>query len=231
MLYRNAKFLIFAVLVLLAIIASSCRESERDRQLANLLNPVNHSEQFYGNTPRIVGPGSSSGGSGSSSSDSPEKPEGYCGDGVVNASNEHCDGADIQHTRCDELSPGAIGAITCSKKCHYDISQCMTKMTNEVLGGVGETCECTCEQELCQGGCIPGQSEGAVCTYKCQNDCVCFCGTRHDATLKECDFRCVCTVDDNNNPRCGCSIDQCRFFLSTKPNLLSTVSPGSLLGG
>lgn len=228
MLFRNTRLLFLTVLILVAIITSSCRESERDRQLQNLLNPVNYSEQFNGNTPRVVGPGASAGGS---NAESPDKPVGYCGDGVINAPGEHCDGADLPHTRCDELAPGAIGGISCSKKCHYDISQCITPMTDRALGGVGETCECTCEQELCTGGCIPGQSEGAVCTYDCQNTCACFCGTRHDATLKECNFRCVCTVDDNNSPRCGCSMDQCRFFLSTKPNLVSTIAPGALLGG
>lgn len=49
-------------------------------------------------------------------------PTPMCGDGIVNAVGEHCDGADLDGYTC--ASFGLPGTLQCDESCDFDISQC-----------------------------------------------------------------------------------------------------------
>ncbi|MFH2005476.1 MAG: hypothetical protein ABI333_02705 [bacterium] len=48
----------------------------------------------------------------------------YCGDGMVNTSQEECDGADLQGLSCQALGYDS-GSLTCTSGCWLDESQCV----------------------------------------------------------------------------------------------------------
>jgi hypothetical protein len=47
---------------------------------------------------------------------------GTCGDGLVNAAGEHCDGADLDGYSCGSF--GLAGALACDASCDFDASAC-----------------------------------------------------------------------------------------------------------
>lgn len=211
------------LLALLILTATSCTESEKERQLAELIN------SFQPNGGRAAGRltiGPNVGGDGGGQTE--EKKMGVCGDGVRNSPDEECEEQDMPKKLCEEMSPGAVGVLGC-ENCKFNIGGCLTKKVNEVYGGVAETCKCQCDNTLCTGGCVSGGGGDAVCPYECRNSCKCLCEQRHTAQVESCRLRCQCTIDGNGDPTCACSLDSCDLVIVTNPNQLGAAGP--LAGG
>lgn len=49
---------------------------------------------------------------------------GYCGDGIINGTQEDCDGTAMRNNLCRDVG-GDQGQLRCTSNCTYDISDCM----------------------------------------------------------------------------------------------------------
>ena len=157
-----------------------------------------------------------------------EKKSGFCGDGIINGENEHCDKDAMAHTKCSELDGGLSGALSCSKDCHINISDCLTVAADARLGGLAETCKCNCQNDRCSGGCAPSGAVGmSRCRFDCDSDCVCKCEGKLETHVESCKFSCFCQVDANGNPICDCTKDECEVLAITNPNIATISSNAS----
>lgn len=149
---------------------------------------------------------------------------GFCGDGIINGSTEDCDGGAIQNTACEDYN-ALGGVVTCQPNCLYDISKCITPQVNVDLGGVAETCKCSCDTQRCAGACsaVGGIGQSA-CTFDCKNNCVCHCDTKLQAHVESCDFECACSVNASGTPECNCTLSECDLVATIVPHIADIIS-------
>jgi len=73
-----------------------------------------------------------------------------CGDGAINATGEHCDGAALGGNTCESF--GSYGTLACTAGCEFDLSGCTTCPAPAipydgacwVLGAVSANCDAAC---------------------------------------------------------------------------------------
>ncbi len=78
-------------------------------------------------------------------------PEPYCGDGIVNAVEEQCDGIDMGNLTglsCSDDSDYNFGDIGCTDECEIDYSQCMLDETSPEINisFTGDYVECSADE-------------------------------------------------------------------------------------
>jgi len=83
--------------------------------------------------------GAGAGGAGGYGGD-PNKPEGVCGNGIVEP-GEDCDGSDLHGMTCDMVEHGTSGDLGCDPTlCRFDTSTCQATCGNGVIDA-GEDCD------------------------------------------------------------------------------------------
>ncbi len=157
--------------------------------------------------------------------------DGFCGDGIINGTTEDCDQGAIQNTLCKDYG-GIAGEVRCQANCLYDISDCLTPKVDKEIGGIAETCKCHCNTSACRGGCKTTAVNGqAACEFDCDSECVCQCEGKMNASVEECKFQCICTVDVNGNPDCTCNLDECDLLTTINQNIGTLVATPAGIGG
>lgn len=216
----NKCFLIFSLFLLF-----SCKQSLEQKEMERLLNSLNTNSGSYYNASSGTLPPSSTGASGSGieivNGVPSQNQKGYCGDGIINGDNEHCDRNALLFTKCSDLNGGLHGDITCSQDCHLEIGDCTTSAVDKVLGGRSETCKCNCDPSLCQGACAgaAGTSE-STCFFDCRRkNCTCQCEDLFEFAFNGGNIQCRCVTDSSGAPNCACSLDQIEGIVITKPNI------------
>lgn len=141
--------------------------------------------------------------------------EGFCGDGIINGTNEDCDLGAIQNTNCGDYG-GISGVVRCQTNCLYDFTDCMTRVVDKKVGGLAETCKCIFDSTACRGTCQPSNGFGqSMCFYECDNAAVCQCEEKLRAQMDHCELRCSCLLDVGGFPTCECVMDDCQFIAIT----------------
>ena len=229
-------FNIFKIFILL-FFTVSCKQSLQQKEMERLLNSLNMNYGSYYNASETSGvtqlptskPDSNHGIEIVDGVPS-QNQKGYCGDGIINGDNEHCDRNAISFTECAELQGGLHGKLKCTQDCHFDISDCMTQASDTMLGGRGETCKCNCDPSLCQGACAGAGGTGeSTCFFNCaRKNCTCQCEDLFEYALNSGNIQCRCVTDASGAPNCACSLDQIEGVVLTKPNY--TLNAIRLLG-
>ncbi len=79
--------------------------------------------------------------------------DGKCGDGVINAIGEYCDGTDLGKLDCAALGFDASGALMCHADCTLDARDCLRAMNQCGDGEISSTEECEDGNSLDGDGC------------------------------------------------------------------------------
>ena len=219
-------FNVYKIFLLLFFIAS-CKQNLQQKEMERLLSSLNMSYGSYYNaaeaSPAVQLPSSkldSNNGIEIVNGVPSQNQKGFCGDGIINGDNEHCDRNAMVFNECSDLQGGLYGQLKCTQDCHFDISNCMTAATDTLLGGRGETCKCNCDPALCQGACAGATGTGeSTCFFDCRRkNCTCQCENLFEYAFNGGNIQCRCVTDASGAPNCACSLDQIEGVVLTKPN-------------
>jgi hypothetical protein len=226
--FKVTPYIIFCWVLFVLVGCQESSESERNRQY--LLSIQGQDQSLPGKTPVTLpslAPATPSAPSVIGGTPRQVK-EGFCGDGIINGPTEDCDQGAIQNTDCRDYG-GIAGTVRCQQNCLYDISECITPGVDRLIGGIAETCKCTCNNSACRGHCgsLSGLAGQSTCNYTCDNDCICLCEGKLEAHVEDCEFRCECIVDPAGVPQCACNLAECEILSTISPHIASIATARS----
>lgn len=206
----------------LIITMSSCTKMSPEEKKAQYMAAINSSEPIPIPIP-IPGTTEGSGGLSVIPTSVPDlraEQKAVCGNGIIEG-DEYCDRDNITHRKCTDFM-GISGTVGCTQDCLLDISNCLTPVVDEKIGGTAEVCKCMCNNDYCSGGCTPigdvGQGR-TDCLFRCDNNCTCRCEGKTEVHIEYCNISCQCDVDNQGNPQCWCNLDECEMANGIVPNI------------